>query len=241
MRSFLFCTSYINNFNQKHHYQRYKKWIDFYQDKLDFLGAEFLFLIDDGSCYYLPERKLKTLRIGRLPQELTSTCNIVKFKNNLGRRSMTDFPGWWRSFTGSILIAERYKFEKIIHIESDFFILSESMFEHIKALSTGWTTFFCEVYGFPETAIQVICQDCFDDFKNIYAKAVQNNFSFSEIPELLLPFTNIEKKFIGDRYGEKYVLNNWIKNNKSPIKIDYFGQLDTQSQISDYKLHLTFD
>lgn len=110
------------------------------------------------------------------------------------------YPGWWRSFFHSLVLAKQVGAKKIIHIESDAYVISERMLDYINALESGWTTFWCASYQMPETAIQVICEDQFDAMENFAAKG------FSEfnghLAERILPFTCINRDFIGDRYGE---------------------------------------
>src|SRR5438105_3236112 len=130
MNSLLFCTSYIDKNDISFHPLRYMKWIDYYSKIKEGLGVDYIFIIDDGS----PDPTLEHSSLVEilsakddLPAELSKKINIITFKEHLGRLSQGEHLGWWRSFTYSIKIAEKYGFEKIIHIESDFYIVSERL------------------------------------------------------------------------------------------------------------------
>jgi hypothetical protein len=214
MKTLIFCTAYIEADPQ-----RYSDWINYYYPKLAEFGAASLFLINDGSGKSDIDPRLKPLDGEQaLPDTLDGNLNIVYFPDRLGRISITDFPGWWRSFKFSLSIARRYNFDKIIHIESDFYILSPKLIEYIKTIKSGWIALWSNTYRFPETAIQIICQDTFNKLeKTSYRKG-------SKKPaEMILPFTKIEKGFIGDRYGEKLDLENHL--NELPKDLDYIGQV----------------
>ena len=53
------------------------------------------------------------------PEQPQAQAVLFHFKNNLGRPSVYDYPGWFRSFTFVATYAQAYQFEKIVHIESD--------------------------------------------------------------------------------------------------------------------------
>ena len=66
---------------------------------------------------------------------------------------------------------------------------------------SGWTALWCLVTHFPESAIQVIAGDAIRKFADLprthpHEKLIGREF------ELQLPFDMVEKRFIGDRYGE---------------------------------------
>lgn len=222
MRTFIFCTSFINGDPVTHTLGRYERWVKYYSPLLDELQAERMFLIDDGGKDYGDINVIS----GDLPAEVTSVVNVYRFEETLGRRSVMDFPGWWRSFLFSIEIARKYGYDRIIHIESDFFILSDRLKEYIKNLENGWISMYSDHYSIPETGIQVICKDAFDIFTDFKEKHLNANYQMDQYAELILPFTHVNSSFIGDRLGNKRVINGWI--NKSPAllsRLDYIGQV----------------
>src|SRR6185437_13387135 len=142
MRSFLFCTSYIDNQSRDHHSSRYDKWIDYYSAISDRLGVKNIFIFDDAgpATTEMESMDIDVIDVKRgLPSTLRKTVNIFTFRDHLGRTSVDKYPGWWRSFTFSMEIARKYHFNKIVHIESDFYILTDRLISFICRLDKGWT------------------------------------------------------------------------------------------------------
>lgn len=230
MKSFLFCTSYINKEDIRFDPLRYRKWIDFYSPLTESLGVDDIFIIDDGSPDPALEQSIPVTILSANddpPVELSKQINIITFDKHLGRQSLEEHTGWWRSFTYSIKLAEKYGFEKIIHIESDFYILSERLIKYIHSLNTGWTSMYSSYFKFPETAIQVICKDSFNLLEKMRQTAAASGYRINRLAEFTLPFTNVCKDFIGDRIGEMPVLKEWMFNKKVTNELDYYGQLPT--------------
>ena len=194
MRSVFFCTSYIANADAWS--SRYKRWLEFHQ-KLNFGDVRFI-MIDDASPFSPPKHEAIVARPGEaLPENFPA---IIRFDNRLGRSSLLSYPGWWRSFLHSVDLARSIGANKIIHVESDAFIISQRMRDYINNLESGWTTFWAASYNFPETAIQVICEDQFDalaSFKDKPTAELEGKFA-----EELLPFTCVNREMVGDRYSE---------------------------------------
>ena len=194
MRSVFFCTSYIADADAWN--TRYKRWLDFHR-KIDFGDTHFV-LIDDASPFCPSDNEILVMKPGEAFPEHKPA--IIRFPNRLGRSSLLSYPGWWRSFLYSVDLARSIGAQKIIHVESDAFIISPRMRSYINGLSDGWTTFWATSYNFPETAIQVICEDQFNAlaaFKNKAPEELEGKFA-----EELLPFTRVNRDLIGDRYSE---------------------------------------
>jgi len=203
MKSILFCTSYIKD--QQAWDSRYQRWLDYYQDGPIFALKKIM--IDDGSPFLPSSDIIKTISVDT-PVALNQDKNlIIHFDNNLGRNSTADYPGWWRSFLHSVDIANQLGVDKIIHIESDAYILTPRLADYINEIQSGWHVLWSPHYQFPETAIQVICRDQFDIFEQI--KKDHPDFTFSDIAEKVLPFTTINREFKGDRYSD-FQRNRWI-------------------------------
>ncbi|BAI76858.1 hypothetical protein AZL_f00980 (plasmid) [Azospirillum sp. B510] len=180
-KSLLFCTSYVDSDDSWN--KRYKLWMEYYKNSV--LARHNICMIDDGG--------------GHRPD-----CGDIifhRFDNRLGRKSETNFPGWWRSFLFSVEIARREGCNKIIHIESDAFLISNRIMLYIDSIQNGWVSFWCRRWQMPESAIQVICEDNFDKISEISEKDLRSDF-FLKSAESLLPFTETIKFFKGDRYGE---------------------------------------
>lgn len=207
MNSFIFCTSYIGRYLKDRSLSRYTKWTKYYIQRASQFGASHVFIIDDGT----PLSRLRKLNLPivdankPLPKVLPSSAVIFRFSKRYGRSSLAVYPGWWRSFTFSSELAKHYGFRKIIHIESDAFVLSRRMAGALGRISSGWNVLWCPRWKFPESSIQVIGRNSLSAL-NYYWRAGKR-FWFkerdnSELAERILPFTRIVKEFKGDRFGE---------------------------------------
>ncbi|USX18250.1 hypothetical protein NHH82_20555 [Oxalobacteraceae bacterium OTU3REALA1] len=212
MKSIIFCTSYIRDAAAWE--TRYKRWLDYYQDfPLDVVKR---LMIDDGSPYLPPADVIKTVSNTAPLASLEEENLIIRFDDNLGRQSIKDYPGWWRSFLHSVEVARELGADKIIHIESDAYILSPRLRDFLDQTSTGWHVLWTQHNNFPETAIQVICRDQFEIFEDFKQK--NPTLHFPDMAEHMLPFTAVNKEFKGDRYSE-------LKRNRGIFKSKKFNSL----------------
>jgi hypothetical protein len=122
--------------------------------------------------------------------------------------------GWYRSFFFSVQLAERFGYEKIIHLESDAYLVTQKICDYIDSLNSGWVSFYCPKYRFPETSIQVICKDNFDKLKQM--SSVPLDSYKTSLAEDVIPFTHVESNLVGDRYGEC--------TDKQIPEVDYYNQ-----------------
>ena len=203
MKSILFCTSYMGD--EASWQRRYKPWLQYYSRHR--LGVENIVLIDDGSPFTPTQREIHCLEAdSAIPVDLPHSF-IARFNQRLGRSSLLCYPGWWRSFLHSVSIARQLNADKIIHIESDAFILSEDLLQHIRRINSGWTCLWSPHYKIAESAIQVICADQYHKFDTL--RHTPQSELDGNLAEDLLPFTHVEKSFKGDRYGD-IRQNRWI-------------------------------
>ncbi|VVD66228.1 hypothetical protein PIN31009_00366 [Pandoraea iniqua] len=196
MKTLLFCTCYMKDAEAWQ--QRYQRWLDFYRNGP--IHADKMVMIDDGSPYLPPAGLVRTVPAGSDLSAHDDVHAIVRFENNLGRQSMSLYPGWWRSFLHSVTLARAMGADKIVHIESDAYTLSQQIVDFINDTQSGWHVMWAQRYAMPETAIQVIGQDQFDVLETL-AKDYPK-FDFPDIAERLLPFTSVNRQFTGDRYSE---------------------------------------
>lgn len=196
MKSLLFCTSYIRDAEAWK--QRYQRWLDYYTDGP--IDADFRLMIDDGSPYLPPPDVIRTVHHAAPLALAGGGSALVHFDENLGRQSMVAYPGWWRSFLHAVVLARELGVDKIVHIESDAYILSPRLADYINGVDAGWHVMWTDRYQFPETAIQVICRDQFDALEAF--KARQPDLNYGELAEKILPFTTVARQFKGDRYSE---------------------------------------
>lgn len=196
-KTLIFCTSFADTYQQWEN--RYKIWFNFVKNSG--LEKDQILIIDDGSPVLPNWTDLKICKEPLLPESVNDKYVLFQFSSRLGRRGLLDYPGWYRSYIFAGVWAKQNNFNKIIHIESDSFIFSEQLIEHINALSSGWTSLYCPSQNLPENCIQIICEDQIKKFLKFGRHDYDINFANKPI-ELLIPYTNIEKGFVGDRYGE---------------------------------------
>lgn len=212
MTSLIFCTSFIPDMRAWE--TRYRRWLDYYRELP--LNAVKILMIDDGSPFQPPAEEIQTISSGTPLASVQDKHVIIRFAHRLGRQNIKDYPGWWRSFLHSVSVAEELGVDKIIHIESDAFILSQRLADFINQTHSGWHVLWSRQNDFPETAIQVICRDQFEVFARF--KASNPEFSFPDFAEWVLPFTAVHREFKGDRYSEMQ-RNRWIFRSR---KFDVF-------------------
>ncbi|KKO65382.1 hypothetical protein VM94_00917 [Janthinobacterium sp. KBS0711] len=176
-------------------------------------------MIDDASPFLPPADIINTVSHNAPLASNDDKNLIIRFDNNLGRQSGADYPGWWRSFLHSVKVANELGVDKIIHIESDAYIMTPRLVNFINEIESGWNVLWSPRYRFPETAIQVICRDQFEIFEKL--KDNHPDYSFPDIAERLLPFTTVHKQFKGDRYSD-FTKNRWIFRSKKFNKIPIF-------------------
>ena len=238
MKAFLFCTSFVDASNIDHHPARYAKWLNYYVRLADELQVDNIFIIDDGGSQVKELKNNDTNVIfveDGLPEALLTRVNVISFEQSLGRDSTMDYPGWWRSYTFAKVIADTYGFHKMIHVESDFFILSKKMLTFMREKNKGWVSFFSNFYNFSETAIQIICNDQFSKFDEILKRSIASKFIHNEYAELIIPFTEINCDFKGDRFGELPVMKHWMDLQETENEFDYIGQLPSQIKVLNSK------
>ena len=196
MKSLLFCTSYVQD--RQAWDDRIGRWIAYY-GRAGLTDAQ-LVVIDDGSPYVPPPSEIVHVAASAPLPDAVGKPYLVRFPDRLGRQGHLSYPGWWRSFLHAIPVARALGARKLIHVESDAFILSRRLLHFIDGLDSGWTTFWSSHYGMPESAIQVICEDQFDTM-HLMAEPSRRGFD-GLLAEHVLPFTAIDRSFKGDRYGE---------------------------------------
>lgn len=192
----VFCTSYIAD--QEAWADRYERWLKHHAG-LPFERA-LLCMIDDASPFRPDPQRLQVIDAGAPLPAAPARPLMVRFASRLGRRAVDDYPGWWRSFLFSVLVAKHYGCRKIVHVESDAYLLSRRMLDFINARASGWTAFWCPRWNFPETGIQVVCADRFDQMRGMWDAGWARHAG--QYAERVLPFTDVVRDPHGNRYGE---------------------------------------
>jgi hypothetical protein len=140
---------------------------------------------------------------------------------HLGRPSHLAYPGWWRSFTYSVVMAEQIGADRIWHVESDFFLASRRMIERLSDVRSGWVAFWCPRHQFAEAAVQVICRDRFNQLHAIRNRLMASNWTCfdNDHAEFVFPFDQVDRSMCGDRFGEAGV------DPLAVAGLDFYGQL----------------
>ena len=174
------------------------------------------------------EMQLEAVSVNRKIDDKIFICH---FRNNYGRPFQTLYPGWWRSFAFGAWLARQYKYDKLIFIESDAFLLTPKAFQTIRNVKEGWWSVWCKSYNSMESAIQVICKDKFELYESYwrfgphfwwkhcpnYARELNPN---EYCPEFTLQaHVNGYLDLKGDRYGE-----DRFPTDSIPRDVDYFCQ-----------------
>ena len=214
-KTLLFCTSYFDT--EEKYFLRYKKWISYYSF-LPFSEDKDIFILDDGSDLSLADNLYNYIEGDITEETKVEKINFYHFKERWGSYSTANHPGWYRSFLFTYDIATTLGYDKIVLVESDLYLLSSKICKYIDDLNSGWVSFRCPTYGFPESSLQIINKDNYKKFFNfqqeLLAKGLEN--MASKNAEWVIPFSKVETKFKGDRYGEK-------KAKQEP-SMDYYAQ-----------------
>lgn len=196
-------------------FDRTVKWVRYYQEIKAEIGFDEMYLFDNGSR---PET------ISRLISAIGVPAGVVvhSYTLTLPRRGHTDYPYVWRYLWDLPSLFEHH--DKIISITEDAFILSSKLAGYVKDLTSGHTALWCPMHNIPEDNIHVLCKDGFPAYtqwvKDTYGKACGS----AEV-ERLIPFTYVEKGFIGDRYGEQ-------AHREQQPDMDYYAQCKLDTQVS---------
>jgi hypothetical protein len=128
---------------------RYKPWVDHYQTLP--LRRAATFMLDDFSPYVPEDHRFVIL--DDLPSRVDpEKIYLYRFAEHIGNDRRNRHRGWWRSFLFSLQIARQYGLRKIIHIESDAYLISQQVIDYLSNLDSGWTALWCPLYQIPGDA-----------------------------------------------------------------------------------------
>lgn len=223
MKTLIFCTSYSESV--PYWEDRWRRWLR------GLLGSGVRFdkaiIVDDASPV-LPMWPDVDVVDAEAPRATASRVTIHRFRERRGRNVNGEpFPGWYRSFAHAVQFGIQQGFDRIIHIESDAFLLTQRAAEFFNASDRGWVALWCRTYRWPETTLQIINRDQFPIASGFFSKPYSTYLASPVQPiEELLPFTSINKTLIGDRYGE---LGNMV-----PFGADFVSQIKWGQPASYY-------
>ena len=220
MRTLVYCTAYAADPSVWN--DRYRPWVDAVLGSA--LGAYQVLLVDDGSPVLpgWPDTHIVSVDVlgDAFDAPLRGPVLLAHFRDRRGRVDVLNFPGWHRSFCFAALYAQRHQFDRVIHIESDAFVISRRAQDFLARFSDGWAALWSARYDMPESAIQVAAG------QGVLAMA-----QFARRPydamigqphERVMPFVTVEKRFQGDRYGDF--------SDSIPIDTDYAAQVPSHRE-----------
>jgi hypothetical protein len=212
MKTLLFAPCYLDGKDWQG-YERVKRiqdWLFFHIQLKDQLGFDEIWMSDDCSD---PENleatgasiwndKLQPMNGGN-PR--IGLVNIVSYRKPLvsGGGSCVNYPYCWKALYVMRSVMERFDYSKSITLDTDAYVLSQRLASYVKSLKSGWTAFWINKYNFPSAEFHVLTQPAlhqFEDFTEPPYMAHQG-----KLMETSLPFTNINRDFICDRFGEQGV------------------------------------
>lgn len=210
MRSLLFCASYANSLASWNH--RWLRWANHHST----IGLEFdqILVVDDGSPVlpHWPDCEV----VHDLNYESSAKIVIYHYPDNLGCPEPFYYPGLFRSLSTGYSYAKQFGFDRVLNIESDAFILTNRLVDYVNSIDNDWLAMWDHHFDIPELGINVAAgaglEVCCSTFEQPY-ETYQGKMLEAE-----LPFTKIEKNFIGARYGEFL--------DRVPDDADYANQID---------------
>lgn len=198
----LFSLCYLNDPGRL---ERNLKWIDYNLKIKDQLGFDKIVLVDNASDIEELKKLEGAIRnqsgdiIYRGAKE--NDVTIYRFDNHIPRTGVWEYPYCWRGLEFAQMLVRDMQINKVLFIDSDFYVLTPKLANYIKNLETGWVSWFCHKYGFPEAAMHILCKDTFN---KLLAFPIPSYTHYNnQHMEWLLPFTQVHKEgFIGGRQGE---------------------------------------
>jgi hypothetical protein len=130
----------------------------------------------------------------------------VRFNEHLPRTSHLGYSYWWRAIY-KIPELQKHMFfnsEKWLHIDSDLYIQTNEFIDYLKGLDKGFVSFWNVVHNFPTSELFFIHTDSMYILEEDSKKGIDRNVE----AENALPWTHVEKKFLGGRFGDIGQLND---------------------------------
>lgn len=163
------------------------RFLDWHRGHQHTLRVDEFFVSDNASPSHLADR-------------IRNRCVLLRYQDHIPHANIENgyLYCWRHLYTTKILIALGY--EKIIYVDSDCFLVSQRMVDHIRDIKSGWTAFWIQKYSFPSAELHVLCKDAFPTFLEFADPPF--GYYLGKLMEKTLPFTHIEMGMRVDRWGE---------------------------------------
>ena len=159
---------------------RYVTWLDYYKK-----------LFPD-SCFVIVNDGPDLGHWNRMDTQ------VIYLEPRLGRVSHLNHAGLFRSLRHMCYwMSDTIK---MLWIEWDFYILSQRCIDWVCSISRGLVGAWCPQHNFPETSMIILCQDQYVNFYSFINQWATTPESVEL--ERAMPFTEVKKDFIGNRYSD---------------------------------------
>jgi hypothetical protein len=223
MRTLVYCTTYAEAAGVWQ--SRIRRWLDAVLG--GGLDAQQILIVDDGSPV-LPGWADTQLFSGDAVGEAFTVgprgqVLLFHFRERLGRANAAHDAGWHRSYAFGALYAEANGFERVVHIASDAFLISERARGFVAGVRDGWVAPGNAPGGAPEWAISVAAGD---GLRRLAEYARRPYDAAAGRVQESLPFTSVERSLTGGRFGDTAV--------PVPHNLDYAAQVPAHREQGYY-------
>ena len=190
--------------------QRTTKWLEFHKPL--FPNVDIWFVDNASECGMVSYI------------EQAHKVNVIRFAQHLPKgEGFLDYPYCWRALWFVRYLVEN-GYEKIINLDTDCYIASKRLLDHIHAGTQGWEAFWIPKYRFPSSECHIINPHGIQDFMHYTNESWKSKVG--QLMEDALPFTYVNRWFKIDRFGED-------KTPQTPDMDGYFQAKPDQDILFD--------
>jgi hypothetical protein len=208
------------------HYGEYQlyRWLDHYAPRCVPWGVTQIGVSNDGPATIKADWIVDAQSPGF--QEIKSPVTLYTRPVRLGRKDVWTYPGNWRNLATIMGMAQEFNFERVLYIEWDFQVYSKRMVDFIAGMKGGLQTFWCPRFEMAEAAFMCVGPDYYEQVKDVATlmQAVEWVTDKHQSMEFVLPWTDVHKDFVGERYPEF--------GEAIPENADFCAQFDFNTGIS---------